>query len=179
LGAFAPQQLGGQATTVGDLLKGKVVVLTGGNKGLGRAMAVVAAAEGASVVIGGRTEKDGQETIREIRELCSSPARFIRCDLTQVQECRRLIEEAVQEFGPLDGLINYAGILPAGRQQLREAPDPVQHNRDRMDGDPGGDRVAPEAGAGHAVARGAGEETRSHRTSSWAPTTFCLTPAAR
>ena len=46
---------------MGELLKGKVVVVTGGNKGLGRAMAV--AAEGATLVIGGRTEKDGQEAV--------------------------------------------------------------------------------------------------------------------
>ena len=52
---------------MGGLLNGKVVVVTGGNKGLGRAMAVAAASEGATLVIGGRTEKDGQETLAEIR----------------------------------------------------------------------------------------------------------------
>jgi len=99
---------------MGDLLKGKVVVVTGGNKGLGRAMAVAAAAEGAKVVIGGRTERDGEETLQEITARSSSPARFIRCDLTKVEECKGLIEGAEREFGPIDGLINYAGILPAG-----------------------------------------------------------------
>jgi NAD(P)-dependent dehydrogenase (short-subunit alcohol dehydrogenase family) len=99
---------------VGDLLKGKIVVVTGGNKGLGRAMAVAAAAEGATLVIGGRSEKDGQETLSEIRAVSPCPARFVRCDLTRVSECRGLIETAEKEFGRIDGLVNYAGILPAG-----------------------------------------------------------------
>ncbi|MGA2479834.1 MAG: SDR family oxidoreductase [Spirochaetia bacterium] len=119
---------------MGGLLNGKVVVVTGGNKGLGRAMAVAAASEGATLVIGGRTEKDGQETLAEIRAVsqrtnprstgapvrpegrtaASCPARFIRCDLTRVEECRGLIESTEKEFGRIDGLINYAGILPAG-----------------------------------------------------------------
>jgi NAD(P)-dependent dehydrogenase (short-subunit alcohol dehydrogenase family) len=102
---------------MGELLRGKVVVVTGGNKGLGRAMAVAAASEGATLVIGGRTEKDGQETLAEIRSVSartSTAARFIRCDLTRVEECRGLIESAEKELGRIDGLINYAGILPAG-----------------------------------------------------------------
>ncbi|OHD74141.1 MAG: hypothetical protein A2V99_17225 [Spirochaetes bacterium RBG_16_67_19] len=99
---------------MGDLLKGKHVVVTGGNKGLGRALAIAAAADGAKVAIGGRTEKDGQETLREISSRTSIPARFIRCDLTRVEECGRLIREAEEAFGPVNGLINYAGILPAG-----------------------------------------------------------------
>jgi NAD(P)-dependent dehydrogenase (short-subunit alcohol dehydrogenase family) len=99
---------------MGELLKGKVVVVTGGNKGLGRAMAVAAASEGATLVIGGRTEKDGQEALAEIRSVSRSPAQFVRCDLTRVEDCAGLIHGTEKEFGRIDGLINYAGILPAG-----------------------------------------------------------------
>jgi len=99
---------------MGMLLKGKHIVVTGGNKGLGRAMAVAAAAEGARVVICGRSQEDGQETLREIASVCGSPARFVRADLTRVEECKRVVNEAEQAFGPLTGLVNYAGILPSG-----------------------------------------------------------------
>lgn len=95
------------------MLTGKNVVVTGGNKGLGRAMAVAAATEGARVIIGSRDKVAGQETLDEIKQKTGEDALFVSCDLTDVGECKRLIDTAEKELGSIFGLVNYAGILPA------------------------------------------------------------------
>jgi len=94
------------------LLEGKTIVVNGGTKGIGRAVAVEAGRRGATVVVGGRSEPDGAEVVKEI-EAGGSRAVFIRCDLHKVEDCQGLIEGAVAKYGRIDGLVNYAGILPA------------------------------------------------------------------
>jgi NAD(P)-dependent dehydrogenase (short-subunit alcohol dehydrogenase family) len=95
------------------MLERKTVIVTGGNKGLGRAMAVAAAVEGARVIIGARDKKIGEETVKEIKDTTGTDALFVPSDLTVVDECKKLIDTAVKEVGPVFGLINYAGILPS------------------------------------------------------------------
>ncbi len=99
---------------VKEMLAGKVVVINGGTKGLGRGVAVAAGAQGAHVVIGGRNEADGKAVIEEIRAQGGSGAVFVAADIRKPEACRRLIERAEQAFGRVDGLVNYAGILPVG-----------------------------------------------------------------
>ncbi len=94
------------------MLAEKVIVVTGGTKGLGRATAAAAGREGARVVVGGRDEQAGRETVEEIRR-SGSEAFFVRGDLRRVADCEALIAAAATHFGRLDGLVNYAGILPA------------------------------------------------------------------
>jgi NAD(P)-dependent dehydrogenase (short-subunit alcohol dehydrogenase family) len=93
------------------ILSDKVIVVSGGNKGIGRAVAVEAACQGAAVVIGGRTAADGEAAVGEI-ESFGGTACFMRTDLRNVADCQALIECAVERYGRLDGLVNYAGILP-------------------------------------------------------------------
>ena len=94
-------------------LKGKAVIVTGGNKGLGRAMAVAAAVEGAKIIIGARDRTAGEDTVKEIKDKSGGDALFVPSDLTDVGDCRKLVDTAVKEAGPVFGLINYAGILPS------------------------------------------------------------------
>ena len=63
-----------------ERLKGKVIVISGGTKGVGRAFAEVAGREGARVVIGGRDEKAGKEAVRNIRTF-GSDGMFVHTDL--------------------------------------------------------------------------------------------------
>ncbi len=93
------------------LLADKVIVITGGTRGLGRSLAIAAAGEGASVVIGGLEQAEGREVIRAVRAR-GGKGLFVRGDLGRVSECRRLIAKAKAAFGRIDGLVNYAGILP-------------------------------------------------------------------
>jgi NAD(P)-dependent dehydrogenase (short-subunit alcohol dehydrogenase family) len=95
------------------VLEDKVVVVTGGAKGLGRGSSMAVAQRGAKVVIGGRDKKAGEEIVEEIRKTTNADAKFVEGDLTQVSACKALIDTAVSQFGRIDGLINYAGILPS------------------------------------------------------------------
>lgn len=103
------------------MLEGKNIIVTGGNKGLGRAMAVAAAVEGARIIIGSRDQKAGEEVLSEIKEKTGTDALFVPCDLTIVEDCKKLVDTAVKEVGQVFGLINYAGILPAATIEETEA----------------------------------------------------------
>lgn len=92
-------------------LKDKAIIITGGTKGIGRAIALAAAHEGAHVVIGGRNEADGAELERLGREDRNGSISFVKGDLTKVSACEHLVTETVRMFGKLDGLVNYAGTV--------------------------------------------------------------------
>lgn len=94
-----------------ERLKDKVIVISGGTKGVGRAFAEVSGREGAKVVIGGRDEKAGKETVRNIRTF-GSDGMFVHCDLLEVGDCRYLFDVAYEKYGKVDGFFNYAGVTP-------------------------------------------------------------------
>lgn len=94
-----------------ERLKDKVIVISGGTKGVGRAFAEVAGQEGARVVIGGRDEKAGKETVRNIR-IAGAEGCFIHTDLLKVDDCTKLFDEAYEKYGKIDGFFNYAGVTP-------------------------------------------------------------------
>jgi 3-oxoacyl-[acyl-carrier protein] reductase len=87
-------------------LKGKVAVVTGGTKGIGRAIAEALLGQGARVVVGARTEGD----VRRAAEEMGADARGVVCDVRRAEECARLLEMAVEEFGGVDVLVNNAGV---------------------------------------------------------------------
>ncbi len=93
-------------------LTNKVIVITGGTKGLGRGIAFAAAQTGAKIVISGRNDFDGREVAEEINSKISE-AVFVKGDIRDTGKCRYLFEETLRHFGKIDGLVNYAGILPA------------------------------------------------------------------
>lgn len=94
-----------------ERLKGKVIVISGGTKGVGRTMAEVCGREGAKVVIGGRDEKVAKEALRNIR-IYGSEGIFVYTDLNNVEDCKNLMDMAYEEYDRIDGFFNYAGITP-------------------------------------------------------------------
>lgn len=92
-------------------LKDKVIVISGGTKGVGRAFAEIAGQEGAKVIIGGRDEKAGKEAVRNIK-IFGSDGIFVHTDLAKVTECRNLFDKAFEQYGKIDGFFNYAGVTP-------------------------------------------------------------------
>lgn len=92
-------------------LEDKVIIVTGGTKGIGRTIALAAAAEGAKVVIGGRDEEGGRTFVEEVRQNTPGDGMFVKGDLTSVDCCRELVLETVGRYGRLDGLVNYAGTV--------------------------------------------------------------------
>jgi NAD(P)-dependent dehydrogenase (short-subunit alcohol dehydrogenase family) len=89
-------------------LSSKVVIVTGGSTGIGRAVADRVVAEGGAVVIAGRRREPGERAAAELRA-GGGRARFVATDVTVEHEVQRLVEAAVDEFGRLDGALNNAG----------------------------------------------------------------------
>lgn len=92
-----------------NLFTDKVVLVTGGGSGIGRATALQFTAEGASVVIGNRNEKAGQETV-DLIDKAGGKASFYRTDVTKVDDVKNLIKYTVDTYGGLHAAFNNAGI---------------------------------------------------------------------
>lgn len=93
-------------------LKDKVIVISGGTSGVGRAAAEKFAEEGAKVVISGKdTIENAQKVLRTIK-VYGSEGIFVYTDLNDISYCKKLFDEAIKAFGKIDGFFNYAGITP-------------------------------------------------------------------
>lgn len=89
-------------------MDGKVVLITGGTSGIGRATALLFAQEGASVALTGRNEDRGAEVTGEITA-AGGKALFISADVRSLDACQRSLNETLAAFGGLDILFNNAG----------------------------------------------------------------------
>jgi 3-oxoacyl-[acyl-carrier protein] reductase len=92
-------------------LSGKTAIVTGGNSGIGRAIAIALAREGANIVIGSRRKRENERAAAEIQK--NFPDRKVialEIDVTNEADCERLIAETASSFGKIDVLVNNAGI---------------------------------------------------------------------
>ena len=89
-------------------MKNKVVLITGGLTGIGRATALAFAQEGASIVVSGRHDDEGQKLVGELRKL-GAEAEFVRSDVRHEDDVRNLVDKTVARFGRLDVAVNNAG----------------------------------------------------------------------
>ncbi|KQV08135.1 glucose 1-dehydrogenase [Leifsonia sp. Root112D2] len=92
------------------LLSGKTMIVTGGNSGIGEAVVLAAAAEGANVVIDYVANPDETDTIISRVEAAGGHAVGIKADVSKTDDLRAMIDTAVQNFGQLDVIVNNAGI---------------------------------------------------------------------
>jgi NAD(P)-dependent dehydrogenase (short-subunit alcohol dehydrogenase family) len=88
--------------------KDKVVLVTGGNSGIGRGIALEAAAEGARIAIAGRDKKKGADTLAALKT-GGTEAAFFPAELSEETEVQTLIGAVIERFGRLDVLVNCAG----------------------------------------------------------------------
>ncbi|MFZ5823070.1 MAG: SDR family oxidoreductase [Bacillota bacterium] len=95
-------------------LKGKVAVVAAASKGLGKAVAMAYAAEGASVAVCGREEETINATAAEIRQATGAEVLAVRADVTQADDVTRFVGEAAAHFGRIDALVCNAGGPPTG-----------------------------------------------------------------
>jgi len=91
-------------------LRGKVVVITGGGGGIGRATALAFAREGATVVVSDINLEAAQAVAEEVRTL-GVPALAVRTDVADPEDAQRLIATTLEHFGRIDVLVNNAGIF--------------------------------------------------------------------
>ncbi len=90
-------------------LSNKVIIVTGGAKGIGEGISKVLASEGAIPVIIGRSEADNLKTVAEI-EAAGGQAFQVPAELTQPSECEKAVQQTMDKFGRIDGLVNNAGV---------------------------------------------------------------------
>lgn len=90
------------------MLKGKTVVITGGAKGIGKAIAIEFAKEGANIVINYRSSSP-EDVVSQIESL-GVKCLAIKSDISKFEEALKLLEQANEEFGSIDVLVNNAGI---------------------------------------------------------------------
>ncbi|MFD1820786.1 L-fucose dehydrogenase [Pseudarcicella hirudinis] len=90
-------------------LKEKVIIVTGGAKGIGEGISQVLATEGAMVAIVGRSGEDNELAIAKIHATGGQAFSFV-AELTRPEECKKAIDEIVKTFGRIDGLVNNAGV---------------------------------------------------------------------
>jgi NAD(P)-dependent dehydrogenase (short-subunit alcohol dehydrogenase family) len=95
-----------------ESLKGKIVLVTGGGRGIGRAIALAFASRGGRVIVSGRTDEALQGVAREIRS-AGGEALPLLCDITREEEVESLRRRIADRFGAVEILINNAGVAPA------------------------------------------------------------------
>ena len=89
-------------------LKNKIIIVTGGARGIGEGIAKVLGTEGAIVAIVGRDGADNAKAVAQI-EAFGGTAFSVIAELTQPEACQKAVEQVVQKYGKIDGLVNNAG----------------------------------------------------------------------
>lgn len=90
-------------------LKGKIILVTGGAKGIGWGIVKILASEGAIPVIIGRNESDNKTAQKEL-ELEGHQSFQVPADLTDPEQCKKAVDEVIKLTGRIDGLVNNAGV---------------------------------------------------------------------
>jgi len=95
-------------------LKGKVAIITGSSRGIGRAIAQEFAKEGAKVCINYvKSDKAAKQVVKEIRS-SGGDAIMVKADVSKITDVRKLIRETIENFGTIDILVNNAAIFKEG-----------------------------------------------------------------
>ena len=87
----------------------KVAIVTGGSSGIGRATAIALAKQGVKISIAARRVKEGEETVRLVKE-AGSDGIFVRTNVANEDDVKSLVENTVEKYGRLDYAFNNAGI---------------------------------------------------------------------
>ncbi|HSG48567.1 MAG TPA: SDR family NAD(P)-dependent oxidoreductase, partial [Longimicrobiales bacterium] len=101
----------------------RVVLVTGSTGGLGREVARALAADGAHVILHGRSEGRAAELLQEIRAGGTGSARFYRADFASLDQVRGLADAVLRDYPRLDALVNNAGIALIGDPERRLSED--------------------------------------------------------
>jgi NAD(P)-dependent dehydrogenase (short-subunit alcohol dehydrogenase family) len=100
----------------------KVVLITGGGVGIGRATAIHFGKEGGKVAINSLTSAHGVETLRRLKDI-GGEGLYVQGDVSKAADARRIVEETIKAYGRLDILVNNAGITIPGRVDTTSEED--------------------------------------------------------
>jgi NAD(P)-dependent dehydrogenase (short-subunit alcohol dehydrogenase family) len=103
-------------------LANKIAIVTGGGSGIGRAIALRFARAGARVAVVDVAEPEGRDTVREI-EACGGVAAAMPCDVSRQLDVQRAFQAVADRFGPLDILVNSAGVAHVGNVEQTSEED--------------------------------------------------------
>ena len=109
---------------MGATLAGKVVVITGSTRGIGRCMAEACAAEGATVVVSSRTASAVDETVTSLRAV-GATASGIACDVSSEADLEALLAHTIAAHGGVDVWVNNAGISLGMRHHTETSPEEI------------------------------------------------------
>ena len=109
-------------------LAGRVALVTGADSGIGRAVALAYAREGADVAIAYLNEHDDAKETKRLVESAGKKAILLACDLAEVDECHRIVDETVKAFGRIDILVNNAAFQGKAVESIDEL-DPERIER--------------------------------------------------
>lgn len=101
----------------------RVVLVTGGSKGIGRAIAAVFATAGDTVIINYSTSHDGAEALRQELSFGNNAVSLARADVSDYAQVRHMIDSVIAEYGQIDALVNNAGIVRDGFLMLMPESD--------------------------------------------------------
>ena len=96
------------------MLEGKIAVVTGASRGIGRAIAIRLAGEGATVVINYNGSKEKAEEVKQEIEGAGGKAAVCQCNVADFDQCQAFIQKVIDKFGRIDILVNNAGITRDG-----------------------------------------------------------------
>src|ERR1700754_4784206 len=111
------------ASSGANRLDGKVALVTGGSRGIGRAVAAAYARAGARVYICGRNQEDLDTAVREL-QASGGEVDGGTADVGSVEDVKRVVRSATRRFGTIDVLVNNASIV-GPRMTIAEYPDPA------------------------------------------------------
>lgn len=103
-------------------LEGKVVIVTGGNSGVGKATALACAKEGAKVVISARRQAQLDEVAAAIKEIGGEVLSVVT-DISKPEDAKNLVAKTIEAYGKVDVLVNNAGILEEGLKPIDRVLD--------------------------------------------------------
>lgn len=96
------------------MLTGKIAVVTGASRGIGRAIAIKLSSEGATVIVNYNGSKERAEEVKFQIEQNGGKAYIYQCNVSDFEACEAFIQDVIKEFGRIDILVNNAGITKDG-----------------------------------------------------------------
>ena len=102
---------------MGAALEGKIALITGSSKGIGRAIALKLSENGADVIINGRSSEDGIELVKKIEDM-GKKAIFEKGDITIYDEMKEMVDRVLQRMPGIDILVASGGVISGGKNVM-------------------------------------------------------------